>query len=125
MDRQQAAITVGTGLTSFLLVAGLVTAGLDPYIAFSVFIGIPVGLIAGAIGITAAASALGRDPSRLLTSAFAGVAGFGYTVLVVVVIRFVAPGSRQALGVELLSVIAGFGAVVAFVVVWLRGSRTG
>lgn len=122
MNRSVLVIALGVAITGFLLTAATVSLIFEPFIEFSVFIGIPVGLLAAVIVTAAAISALGRDPSRLLTSAFAGLAGFGYAVIGWFAIRYAVPASRQTLDFSLLLVLAVAVAGLVFVVVWVRSA---
>ncbi len=74
-------VIVGTGLTTFLLVAALVSYVAEPYIAFSVFIGIPIGFVAGLGAIDATYYLFERNQNETFRQLCAAVAGFGYTII--------------------------------------------
>lgn len=107
-------IAVGTGFTIFLLVAAIVSSLVEAYVEFSVFVGIPVGFIAGTLGLMVAYRAVGRERTRRVTSGLAGVAAFGYTVLALYAIRYLSPASRSTLDQPLILVIAVLTAVGVF-----------
>ena len=61
MRLQNVTLVVASGIASFLVVVVLATELAAPYVAFSLFVGIPVGLVAGVA--TAAVVALGLGPA--------------------------------------------------------------
>lgn len=118
MNLKSLALALVAGIAVFLVVGIAVTALLEPTIEFSVFLGIPVGLVAGAIAAGGVYLGLGDDipaERRRVALAF-GFFGVGLLVTLVVLAAF-------DQGVT-LSIVAGivFGFVAA-VVGYLRGPK--
>jgi len=90
MELKEVALTIGTGFVAFLLVGVAVTSGLDQWIAFSLIIGIPAGIVAGVLTGGAVAYRLanaGTERRHRIQNALTGfVAGFGLTLLVLAVV---------------------------------------
>jgi hypothetical protein len=115
---------IAAGIATFLVVGLAVTELLQPRIEFSLLVGIPTGLFAGAVvaAVVAWGSRSGEpEQRRLLASAI----GAGATSFLVVV----AAGALLALGIAstvVVGVLVGtvVGLAVA-VVSYLRGGRAG
>lgn len=118
MNLKSLALALVAGIAAFLVVGIAVTALLEPTIEFSVFLGIPTGLVAGAIAAGGVYLGLGDDvpaERRRVALAF-GLFGAGLLVTLVVL---------AAVGQGLtLSIIAGIVVgLVAAVVGYLRGPK--
>jgi hypothetical protein len=75
---------LAAGVGAFLLVGATVTAVLEPRIEFSLLVGLPAGLVAGALAVVLVAMGLRADGER--SSRLALAAGwFGIAFLVVAV----------------------------------------
>lgn len=86
MGPRSVAVAFGTGITTFLVVAVLVIELLA--FEFSALVGLPVGVVAGAVAVVVVLLThddLG-DPLRW---AVAAAAGFGYGIAVVLAARYV------------------------------------
>ena len=122
MERDVAVISLGIGITVFLVVAGIISYLLEPFIAFSVFIGIPAGLLAAFGVMLSVIRTADRWDHRTGTSILAGVATFGYTMLVLLAIRYVVPAMRVELdGWTLIMVAMAMGAIISVITWNLRG----
>lgn len=108
---------VGVGVTAFLLAAVAVVEALEW--EFSAIVGVPVGIVAGVFAATLVAlwaPGLGRTPRAGVDA----VAGFGYGVLALWLVRYVDLGGlRSTLTVDALAGGALVVAAVAGVVSWL------
>lgn len=102
-------LALAAGVAAFLLVGAVVTAVLEPRIEFSLFLGIPAGLVAGALTVAGVAYGLRADSEHL--PALASSAGwFGIAFLVVAV----AVGVFQTVLLGIVAgVVAGLVAAVA------------
>lgn len=113
-------LTAGTGLTVALVVGVIVTAILEPYIAFSVFIGIPAGALGGVIGAAIAYRELDSYATRTTRAFLTGLTAFGFVVISLFVIRIVISDTRQLLTtttILAISVVVALGAVAAVMLV--------
>jgi hypothetical protein len=119
MRLRNLALVVASGLASFLAVGVLVTELATPYIEFSLFVGLPVGLLAGvavaaivAVGLGPAAGPGRRRPALALGT-------FGVTFLVVL---FGAAGGFET-GTVVALILASVLGLVAAVAVYLQAGR--
>lgn len=106
MNTQNLIVSIGTGLTVAILVAVFVSYLFEPAIEFSVFVGIPAGLLAGVATMAAAAYLFTRKPTHPLTRTLPAIATFGYVLVGLYVIRVYLPISRQTLSTSLILAIA-------------------
>ena len=122
MSVRSQAVALGAGITTALLVAVLVIEALP--IEFSAIVGLPVGLLAG--GVTTVAVARRYDSVDDATRAlFAASAGFGYTVVLLVALRYVGRlGLRSLVTVERLVAVAVVVALLTGFASWLFGQRS-
>lgn len=97
MDVRSAAVVLGSGLTVLLLVTVIVSYLVEPMIAFSVFVGIPAGILAGSIAIWLTYDAFERDVSDGIRRGLTAVAGFGYAILLLYLLRVFLPITRRTL----------------------------
>lgn len=118
MNMKSLSFALVAGIAAFVLVGVAVTALLEPRIEFSVFLGIPAGLVAGAIAAGAVYLGLGDDvPAERYRVALAfGMFGAGLLVSLVV-LAFAGQGIT-------LSIVAGIVVgLVAAAVGYLRGKK--
>lgn len=122
MSEHRVLTAVGAGLTAFLLV----TVALVELLAveFSAMLALPVGIIAGLVVLLVATSGLqhaGPTSRRLAQAA----AGFGYTVLLLLAVRYVNIGGiRGRLSVtDVIGAAIGI-AVAVFLLSWFRTRPT-
>lgn len=115
------ATAVGTGVTTFLLVAVLVIELLD--FEFSAILGLPVGLLAGLAAVAVVVTGYGvvRPPVRWTLDA---LAGFGYGVLAALAGSYVNLGGlRSSLTTNRMVLVGVAVGVAAFVVGWALDRR--
>lgn len=75
MDLKSLILTASVALTAFLLVGGAVTAIFEQWIEFSLFVGIPVGLLAGVLaagGVAMSRTADSPDTNRRIARLVSG-----------------------------------------------------
>ncbi|MFD1563718.1 hypothetical protein ACFR99_09175 [Haloarchaeobius amylolyticus] len=103
------------GLATFLLVFVIVSEALLPYIEFSVLVGVPAGLVAGALIATVVLVQSSQDDGRTRRPLALALGTFGVTFLVGFV---VALGGLQAgvaisiAGAAVLGILSGLVAAV-------------
>lgn len=118
MNLKSFAFALAAGIATFLVVGVAVTAIAEPRIEFSVFLGIPAGLVAGAVAAAAVYLGLGDDAPaerRRVATAF-GLFGAGHLLMLVVL-------SAAGQGI-ILSIITGIVVgIVAAVIGYLRGPK--
>jgi len=103
---------LGVALTTFLVVAALLTELLAAQIAFSALVGLPVGLVAGVAAGIATWTRLWRDPRA--RPPLLGAAAFGYALLVAAAVSYAVPPARGFVSVGTAVPFAAVCAVVAF-----------
>lgn len=116
MNLKHIALAVLAGIAAFLIVGIAVTELLSPRIEFSLFVGIPAGLLAGVVTVIAVALGLGRDEpgTRRVAVAF-GIFGAVFVVATVLVGGL---GGRGVLVSMLVGVVVG---IVAGAASYRRG----
>ncbi|SEH61674.1 hypothetical protein SAMN05192561_11330 [Halopenitus malekzadehii] len=110
-------VSVGVATTTVLVVAGAVTGLLEARIAFSVLIGLPTGILAGAIVATATARIYGTR-SQSVRAALEGTAAVGPTFLALAGVRYAIAATRGVLSTTTAIAVA---LLVGVVVAVLRG----
>ncbi|WP_123621053.1 hypothetical protein [Halorubrum sp. CSM-61] len=113
---------LGVGLTTFLVVAALLTELLAAQIAFSALVGLPVGLAAGAAAGLATWTRLWRLPRA--RPPLLGIAAFGYALLVAAAVSYAVPPARGFIGVDTAVPFAAVCAVAAFLLARRHADRT-
>lgn len=78
-------LAIATGIATFLIVGAGIATLVQPWIELSVFVGIPVGLVAGTIATALVALGLGDVPSVQRHRIAAAFAAFAVGFLVVLV----------------------------------------
>lgn len=123
MDIHIVLVSIGSGLTTAILVAALVSYILEPVIEFSVFVGIPAGVIAGVLAFVGATYLLARDPTPLLIAVFSAIATFGYVLIGLYAVRVIIPITRQTIRPDWILLIAIITAVVVLGVQFIRRTK--
>ena len=127
MDPRRLVLLVGVALTTFLVVAAVVSELAAPAIEFSVFLGIPAGLVAAVVALFVAGKRLNRPVSRAELAVAAAIATEGYAVLAGFAVRYAVASSRSMLSPVAIGIGSLVVAVLVGLVVWLRtdGGRVG
>ncbi|SDY51630.1 hypothetical protein [Halopenitus persicus] len=89
-------VAVGAALTAALVVAGAVTGLLETRIAFSALIGLPAGVLAGAIVAAATARVYGTL-ARPTGAVLEGIAAVGPAFLALAAVRYSVAATRGVL----------------------------
>lgn len=122
MNPRTVGIAVGAGVATFLVVAVALIEAL-PF-EFSAIVGLPVGLLAGAL-VFVAIVVTGDSLGPVARRSVAGVAGFGYAVVLLLAVRYVnLVGLRSAITVESLVAVAVAVGVAVFVASWVAGRES-
>lgn len=106
-----------TGVSGFIIFGVIATEIASPYIEFSVFVGIPVGLIAGLVLTALVIATLGTDDPAKRRSG-ASVASFGIAFLVVALLVAGILRLRISLSLIIGGVAGIIGAVATYVRLW-------
>ena len=101
--------TVGVAITTFLVVAAGLTEALAARIAFSAFVGLPVGVVFGLVAGTVVWARLWRSPR--FRPVLLGTAAFGYALLAVAAVSYSVPPARGFVSVATAVPFAGLCAV--------------
>ncbi|OYR48978.1 MULTISPECIES: hypothetical protein [unclassified Halorubrum] len=102
---------LGVAITTFLVVAALITEALAARIAFSAIVGLPVGIAAGIVTGAATRTRLWRSPRA--RPALLGIAAFGYAILAVAAVSYAVPPARGLVSVATAVPFAAVCAVAA------------
>ena len=113
MSTRNALVALGVAISTFLVVAVVVTELASSTIEFSVFLGLPAGILAGLIAAVATWRLLQASPSDRARRTTAAIAGFGYAVILLAAVRYVVAPTRAVLS---LIVIAGLAFVAALAI---------
>jgi uncharacterized membrane protein YGL010W len=115
MQVRDLAIGAAAGLATFLVVTVLVTELAAPAIAFSVLVGLPVGVVAGLTVLVFVALALADETRPRRRHLAVGVGTFGVVFLLVFVVEGIVLGRRPSIALPVATVVGlGFG-VLAYV----------
>ena len=119
MERRDVGLALAAGLAVFLVVGALVTELALPFIAFSLFVGIPVGFVAGLTATAFVLLGLADElPARRRRAAIA-VGSFGVVFLLVFVVEAVILSTRNSVALPVAAIVGGLAAGMAY---WqLRG----
>ena len=110
-------ISLGVGATAFLLssVVGFQVFGADfP----SVFYVLPLALVATVLAVGASVLFLGSQPGIVVWTSLVGVAGFGYSVFFLLLVRYAVPPTRALLDSALILLISAVVAVGLAALAW-------
>ncbi|MFB6142933.1 MAG: hypothetical protein ABEJ30_06275 [Halorientalis sp.] len=113
------ALSLAAGIATALLVTVVVTELAAPRIAFSLFLGIPAGLAAGALATAAVAFGLGQSPASRRYALAAGAFGGAFLLALVAVAAILETGTVVALAVAVV-----VGLLAAGVTYWRVAGRT-
>jgi hypothetical protein len=114
MEGRDVGLALAAGLAVFLVVGALVTELALPYIAFSLFVGIPVGAVAGLTATAFVLLGLADElPTRRRRGAIA-VGAFGVVFLLVFVVEAVILSTQNSVALPVAVVVGVFGAILAF-----------
>jgi hypothetical protein len=102
---------LGVALTTFVVVAAVLTEALAARIAFSAVVGLPVGLAAGLVTGAATRTRIWRSPRARPT--LLGIAAFGYALLAAAAVSYAVASARDLVSV---STAVPFAAVCAVAV---------
>lgn len=117
MNVKSLTLAVAAGVAAFLVVGVAVTELTHPWIEFSLFLGIPAGLAAGAFVAAGVYLGLADDAPTRRRRIAGTFAGFGAGFLVALIVL----GGVLNLGVTLALVAAGVVGLVVAAVAYLRG----
>jgi hypothetical protein len=117
MNRKLLGLTLAAGVATFLIVGVAVTELLQSRIEFSLLVGLPVGLVAGAIaaGLVAWGTSKGAPAQRRRLATAFGAFGAGFLVVLVA-------GILLSIG-TIISIVIGVGVgIIVAVVFYLRAT---
>ena len=115
MEGRDVGLALAAGLAVFLVVGALVTELALPYIEFSLFVGIPVGAIAGLTATVFVLLGLSDDlPTRRRRAAIA-VGAFGVGFLLVFVVEAVVLSTRTSVALPVAVIVGVFVGILAFI----------
>lgn len=107
--------TIGTAVTTVLVVSAVLTGVLASRIAFSAIVALPIGILAGvAMGIATWVRFWNQPEAR---PALLGGSAIGYALLVLAGISYSVPAARGVIRVESALPFAGLCAIVVFLYV--------
>jgi hypothetical protein len=114
MDGRDVGLALAAGLAVLLVVGALVTELALPYVEFSLFVGIPVGAVAGLTATAFVLLGLADDlPTRRRRAAVA-VGSFGVVFLLVFVVEAVVLSTRNSVALPVAVIVGVFGGILAF-----------
>ena len=120
MTRKSLEYALVAGIAAFLVVGVTITELAAARIEFSLFVGLPAGIVAGAAVAAAVAYGLGESTTPRQRRFAASIGGFGLGFLAALVVL----SSLVGLGVVLSMALGIVVGLVAGVVSYLRGSTT-
>jgi hypothetical protein len=122
MRARRAVVAVGVGATAFLaaLVAGVEVVGSDVPSLLSI---LPIGVVVALVVATGTFLAAGRALAPAVLGGLAGVAAFGYAVFFQLAVRYAVPGTRRALQIDAMILLAAVAAVLVAGVVRYEEAR--
>ena len=110
---------IGVGITTFLVVTVLGIELLN--FEFSAIVALPFGVVSGLLGAVIALVAVERL-TRPVQWALQAVAAFGYTIMLLLAVRYVnLAGLRQVISFDWLVVLAVLAALAVLLGSWFRG----
>lgn len=113
MSLRTVGTTVGVGLTTLFIVGALVTTVAERFIEFSLFVGIPAGVLVGVIVMVGVYAELNGRPTKGTENMLMAIAVFGYLVILLWVLQYAIAAVREILSVF---VIIGLSAILAIAV---------
>lgn len=115
MEGRTLAGALAAGLATFVVVGVLVTELALSAVEFSLFVGIPVGAVAGLAAFALVSLGLAADASPTERRAATAAAAFGVVFLLVVVVEAVVRSTRPAIALFVATVVGLGFAALAFV----------
>lgn len=115
-----AILALGAGVAAFVVVGVLVTELATPAIEFSLFVGLPVGLVA-AVATTAVVYARLGDPAPARRRPALALASFGAAFLLALVVATVVVGLRNSVALSIAAAV-GLGVALGVLVHDRRGA---
>ena len=109
----RALVSVGTGVTAFLVVTAGLAAALTPHIAFSVLVALPAGVAVGVVIGLLSWSRLWSHAS--LRPLLFGASAVGYTLVGGAAVTYTVPQARGYLTIRHAVAVAGIVGVAAFI----------
>lgn len=119
MNGKSLGLALAAGVAIFLIVGVTVTEFVQPWIEFSLFLGIPAGFAAGAFIAAAVYLGLADDEPAQRRHIVGAFAGFGAVFLVVLIVL----GGLLNLGVTLALGIAVVVGILVGIGAYIRGSK--
>ncbi|WP_117593192.1 hypothetical protein [Haloprofundus halophilus] len=116
-------VAVGVALSTLLLVGGLVTELASSVIEFSLFLGIPAGLVGAALAGFVSYRHLRSPESTTARRIAESVAGFGYAVVALAGVRYAVPPTRPLLGFGVVLAVAALVSLALAACPLLESSR--
>jgi hypothetical protein len=114
MALRDVGLALAAGLATALVVGVLVTELALPFVAFSLFVGVPVGFVAGLTAIAFVLLGLADElPTRRRRGAVA-VGVFGVVFLLVFVVEAVILSTRTSVALPVATIVGVLVAVLAF-----------
>lgn len=123
MNLRGVALALGAGLAAFLVVGVIVTEVGTAYTEFSVFLGIPAGLVAAVVVVVTVLLGYGESVSPGRRRAASAVGAFGLLFLLGLVVGVGAVGVPVVTAMLLSGVGAAVVAAGLFVRWWLTAER--
>ena len=115
-------LALAAGIATFLLVGVLVTELTAARVEFSLFLGIPAGLVAGTAAAAVVFARLGDpDPAKRRVALASG--GFGVAFVGVLLLLAGGLGVRNSIALPIATVAAGIGALITYASLGTGGSR--
>lgn len=119
MNARAGLFALGIGLTVFAIVAAIVTEMATAVIAFSAFVGLPAGILAGVLAAGWAYLELTSRRPAIGERTAGAIAAFGYALVFLFVVQYAVAAVRDLLDVY---VIVGIG-ILAAIGTWLLVGR--
>jgi hypothetical protein len=114
MDARNVGIALAAGLATFLVVGALVTELALPFIAFSLFVGVPVGFVAGLTVTVFVLVGLADDLATRRRRGAIAVGSFGVVFLLVFVVEAVILSTRNSVALPVAAIVGVLAAGLAY-----------
>jgi hypothetical protein len=114
MNARTLGIGLAAGLAVFVVVGALVTELAAPAIEFSLFVGLPVGGVAGLTAFALVSLGLADDAPRGRRRAAVGAGAFGVVFLLVFVVEAIALSTPPSIALPVAAIVGVGVGVVTF-----------
>lgn len=114
MNVRAIGLALAAGIATFLIIGAAVSEYTLQWIEFSVFVGIPVGIVSGALVAAAVYLGLSDEAPARRRRIARSIAVFGVAFLLVLMIANVAFGLGVILGMVVAAVVGALAAIVSF-----------